>query len=139
MSFFNRKKNNKITITTISPQVLIRKIIYDSGCTDPEAVALVLGLSPISDEVAEMEEQASTERVSRIAALLPIIEAHASIAAQVAAASYATESLDLEDADLPDETLAALVTLFKFVSFSASMTCLAALVDMNILSERYSS
>lgn len=139
MSFFNRKKKNNLTITTISPQVLIRKIIYDSGCTDPEAVAVVLGLSPISDEVADMEEQASAERISRIAVLLPIIEAHASIAAQVAAASYATESLDIEDGDLPDETLAALVTLFKFVSFSASMTCLAALVDMNILSERYTS
>jgi len=134
MSFFNRKKNNKITITTISPQVLIRKIIYDSGCSDPESVAALLGLSPISDEVAEMEEQASSERVSRIAALLPIIEAHANIAAQVAAASYTS---DADDTDLPDEVMTALVTIFKFVSFSSALTCLSALVDMNVLSERY--
>jgi len=136
MSFFNRKKKNKLTVTAIPPQVLIRKIIYDSGCSDPEAVAVALGLSPVSEEVAEMEEQASFDRVARIAALLPILEAHAHIAAQVAAASYTT---DLEGVELPEEVLGALVTIFKFVSFASAMTCLSSLVDMNILNEKYRS
>lgn len=133
MSFFRRRKKHSVSVTHISPQVLIRKIIYDSGCPNPEEVAQVLGLTPISDEVADMEEQASADRLSKIEILMPIIRAHADISAQVAAVSYASE---LDSSEISDDMKHALVILFKFVAFSSAMTCLASLVDLDILTER---
>jgi len=137
MGFFRKNKKNEIKITALSPTAQIRKIIYDSGCKDPELVAEMLGLTGISDEVAEMEEDASSERIAKIAAILPIIEMHSQISAKISAVSYFASSAEVNE-DVPGEdVLEAMIQLFKYVSFSSAVSCVAALIDLNLISGGY--
>ena len=75
----------------------MREIIYDAMLTPTEGIADLMGLPPISSEVAEMEEQASQDRLSNIAALLPFIDAHADIAAKIATSAYMLDEENAED------------------------------------------
>lgn len=137
MSFFRKKKNKVTHVPTVSPASQIRKIIYDSGCKYPEVVANMLGLTGVSEEVAEMEEEASDFRLSKIGPILPIIEMHSLISAQVSAMTYfASAAFDGEE-EPAKEILEAMVNLFKFVSFSAAVSCISALVELDLVSERY--
>ena len=138
MSIFKRKKKKQrgVKVMTLSPSVLIRKVIYDSGCKNPEAIAEHLGLNRVSDDVMEMEVQASDERLSRIMNIMPIIEAHATISAQVSAAAYAVGTQE-EDEEVDPAMLDALVLLFKAVSVSSAVSCTAALMDLNLISGEY--
>lgn len=139
MSIFkrNKKKRRGLKVLTLSPSVLIRKVIYDSGCKNPEAIAEHLGLNRVSDDVMEMEVQASDERLARIMNIIPIIEAHATISAQVSAAAYAVGTQDEDDEDVDPVMLEALVLLFKAVSVSSAISCTAALMDLNLITGEY--
>jgi len=64
---WNRKRKLKY-VTQVSLPVLIRQVIYDSMLTPPEGIAIAMGLPPISDEVSEMEERASEDRLSKFSA-----------------------------------------------------------------------
>lgn len=59
----------------------IRQFIMDTQVDhDPHILAL-LGVTPISDEVLETEDRASTERLLRIRHLLPAISSYANVLA----------------------------------------------------------
>lgn len=138
MSIFRKKsKENFIKVHAISPGALTRKVIYDSGCKYPEDVAELMGLSRVSEDVAEMEEYASEARVDRLSPIFSIIESHCSIVAQVNAFAY-LRSTHLEDDEMPDEEVVfALIQMFKTVSYSATVSCLASLLDLNLFKEGY--
>lgn len=130
MTWFRRKKETKIKY--IAASTLIRNIIYDSLANNPEGVAKLLGLQPVSDEVSEMEDRASEHRISRMAALLPIIEKHSEIAGKVSAASYAISS-GIDEEALTEELLSAMAAMFKVVSYSACISCISQLVDLELI------
>jgi hypothetical protein len=137
VSFFRKKHGPNIDITTLSPSAQIRKIIYDTGCKDPEKVALLMGLTNLSNDVAEMEIDASERRINRILPIFPVVESHAMVSAQVSAMSYFNSAVD-DGEEMPEEELViALTQMFKFVSFSAAVSCLAALFDLGLIKEGY--
>lgn len=138
MSIFRKKsKETFIKVHAISPGALTRKVIYDSGCRYPEDVAELMGLSRVSDDVAEMEEYASEARIDRLSPVLSIIESHCNIVAQVNAFSY-LHSTQLEEDEVPDQdVLFALIQMFKTVSYSATVSCLASVLDLNLFKEGY--
>lgn len=129
-----KKRKQKITIEQVSLPVLIRQVIYDSMLTPPEGIADAMGLPPISDEVAEMEERASHERLSTMSALLPFIDAHADIAAKIAAAAYLLE--DNDDEDLQLEELKSMTSLFRLVSLAASVSCVSTLMNLGLVDSK---
>lgn len=91
-----RKRKEKYDIidhvVNVSMPILIRQVIYDSIFDSADEIASMMGLAPISDEVSEMEERASEERIAQFSALLPFIDAHSDIAAQVACSAYSIEA-----------------------------------------------
>ena len=96
--FWRKKKPAKrVKVQQIPLPVLIRQVIYDTMLMPAEGIAEAMGLPPISDEVAEMEEDASQERLERFAQLIPFIDSHADIAARIATAAYMLEDDDLDD------------------------------------------
>lgn len=119
------------TSTLIVPiPTLLRNILYDSLIKDPEVLASKLGLPSISEEVAEMEEEASQDRLEKIEVLLPMIETHAKLAAKVVFAGYST-SLPIQ---VPDEEMEeAILAFFELVAFASSLSCLSTLVDLDLL------
>lgn len=137
MSIFKRNKKRKMKLTQLSPKTQMRKIIYDSGCRNPDQVAVLLGIGSISDDVAEMEIRDSERRIGRIAPIMPIIEACALVAAQVSAMAFVQGELeDGEDAP-SEEVVVALTHMFKLVSFSSAIACMSNVVDLGLLVEGY--
>jgi hypothetical protein len=141
MSFFNRKKKNqdKIKITTLSPKSQIRKIIYDSGCKNPEQVAVLMGLGSLSEDVAEMEEAASDKRLDRLVPIMPVLETSAMVAAQVNATAFIQGEIE-DGEEMPEEALiTALTQMFRVVSYSSIVSCMSTLIDLGLLKEGYNN
>ena len=68
--FWNKKpKAKRIEIKQLPLPVLIRQVIYDTMLMPAEEIAYAMGLPPISDDVAEMEERESQKRLERFATL----------------------------------------------------------------------
>jgi hypothetical protein len=133
MRFWKRKKR-KITVTQVPLSVLMRQIVYDAMLTPTEGIAEMMGLPPISDDVAEMEEEAHQDRLSNIAALLPFIDAHADILAQVATAAY---MLDAEkEGEFPDDGLEQLNQLFRMVALASSVSCVSTLSNIGLIESK---
>lgn len=136
---FGRKKKNKVRVSigdsdkvlSISLPVLIRQVIYDTMLMPTEDIAKAMGLPPISDEVADMEEQASEERLQRFSKLLPFIDSHADIASKIAVAAYMLEDDEGEEKLVEDaETLQR---LFRLVSLSSTLSCVSTLFNLELI------
>lgn len=132
MSWFNKnKKKKRAVLHSFSVPALIRQSIYDTMLSPPEAIAKAMGLPPVSDEVSEMEERASDERISRVAVLLPFIDSHSDITSHIISSAYFLESEDSGEIEL--EELQEMTKLFKLVSRSATVAALSTLVDLNLI------
>jgi len=136
---FGRKKKNRVSVSisdsdkvlSVSLPVLIRQVIYDTMLMPTEDIANAMGLPPISDEVADMEEQASEKRLQRFSRLLPLIDSHADIAAKIAVAAYLLEDDEIEEKLVEDtETLQR---LFRLVALSSSLSCVSTLFNLELI------
>lgn len=133
MRFFKRKKKI-VSVTQVPLTVLMREIIYDAMLTPIEGIAEAMGLPPISDEVAEMEAQASEERLSNIAVLLPFIDAHADIAARIATSAYLLDEENSEE--VAPEQLEQLTHLFRMVALASAVSCVSTLTNIGLIESR---
>jgi len=113
--------------------ILIRQVVYDSIFDSSQDISNLMGLPPVSDEVHEMEQRASDDRIARFSGLIPFIDAHADISAQVSTYAYLLEA-DKDRKEFADEeALEELTKLFKLISMSASMSCISTLMDLGLL------
>jgi hypothetical protein len=141
--FWHRKKKARVVFednraTHIPLPVLIRQVIYDSMLMPAEEIAESMGLPPISDEVAEMEERASQERLEKFSHLIPFIDSHADICSKIAISAYLLED-DLDEEKLEKygiEDLDNLTKLFRLVSLSASLSCISTLMNLDLIEEK---
>jgi hypothetical protein len=138
MGIFKRKRKKKYNTEFIQVPmpVLVRQVVYDSIFGSSEKIAVMMGLPPVSDEVSEMEQRASEDRIDKFAALLPFIDAHADISAQVSATAYRLESEEEGRIIEDNEGLEELTRLFKLVSMSAAVSCISTLMDLDLLETR---
>jgi hypothetical protein len=134
MKFLRRKKSKKVRVTQVPLSVLMREIVYDTMLTPTEGIANIMGLPSISEEVALMEEQASQDRLSNIAALLPFIDAHADIAAKIATSAYLLD--EDTDEEVSQEHLDQLTTLFRMVSLASAVSCVSTLVNIGLVESK---
>ena len=134
MKFLRRKKLKEVRVSQVPLSVLMREIVYDSMLTPTEGIANIMGLPSISEEVALMEEQASQDRLSNIAALLPFIDAHADIAAKIATSAYLLD--DNTDEEVSQENLEQLTILFRMVSLASAVSCVSTLVNIGLVESK---
>lgn len=139
MIFKRRKKKSvKVEIKHIPLPILIRQAIYDTMLEPAEGIADAMGLPPISDEVADMEADASQERLERFANLIPFIDSHSDIASRIAAAAYALDD-DNDDTNvfnLTEDDYEKIYSLFKIVALSASISCVSTLFNLNLIESK---
>ena len=126
-----RKRKNRFHFHSVSIPALIRQSIYDTMLNDPRDIAVAMGLPPISEEVSEMEERASDERIGRISVLIPFISSHSDIAANIVSSAYVLDSDRIEDVSA--EELEELTKLFKLVALSATVSGISTLVDLGLV------
>ena len=134
---FRRKKKLRIEdveVQQIPLPVLIRQVIYDSMLMPAEDIAYAMGLPPISDDVAEMEERASQERLERFSTLIPFIDSHADIAAKIAAAAYKIEDEEFDGEDKFEVgDIENLTKLFRLVALSSTLSCVSTLINLGLI------
>jgi hypothetical protein len=139
MIFRRKKKKNKIEIKHIPLPILMRQAIYDSMLEPAEGIADALGLPPISDEVADMEESASQTRLERFSKLIPFIDSHSDLASRIVAAAYLLDDKDSEELSalqLGSDMEEKLVDLFKIVAISSSVSCISTLFNLGLLESK---
>lgn len=132
---FRRKKKDhklRISVETIPLPVLIRQVIYDSMLMPTEGIANALGLPPISDEVADMEEQASEDRLERFSKLIPFVDSHADMMSKIATAAYLLEESD-DEAKIKIDEIEDLGKLFRLVALSSSLSCVSTLFHLGLV------
>ena len=134
MWLFRRKKKYRLIskVIDIPLPILIRQVVYDSIFKDSEKISNLMGLPPISEEVQDMEERASEERLDKFEALLPFIDAHADISARVAASAYVLSNDDAGEF-LDPENFEELTRLFKLISMSAAVSCISTFIDLGLI------
>ena len=128
-------KNKKHEIIQVPYQSLVRQAIYDSIFEEnAEKIAEMLGLSPVSEDVSELEERDSQERLGRFSALMPFIDAHSDIAAKIAASAYVIQAEQEGKSEFINDTnIDDLSDLFKLVSMSSAVSCISTLMNLGLL------
>jgi repressor of nif and glnA expression len=102
---------------------------------NPNKLANQLGLSGISDDVEEMEKEASTERLEQIVPILPFLKSIASINSMVIAAIQGdiTQNKPLaEDKDLED-VLESVREIIGQISMSALVAGFSAAISLGVV------
>ena len=135
--FWNKKRTVKrIELIDVPLPVLIRQVIYDTMLMPAEDIANSMGLPPISDDVAEMEERESQKRLEKFSTLIPFIDSHADIAAKIAASAYMIEDEEEGYGELEKlgiEDIAQLTKLFRLVALSSSISCVSTLFNLGLI------
>ena len=90
----------------------------------------MLDLSPLSDDVLEMEEEASHMRLHRVDKFMPLLEMHAMVMGRISLAAY---KMSNDDKDLDEDEEAELQILFRLLAFSSSLTSLSLLLDLGLV------
>lgn len=130
------KRREEKFITEVPLTTIARWYFYDAGIEEPNKMASVVGMLPVSKEGDEMEERASDERILRVAPLVPFIETMADINARAITAlqfdHYASQGqVDVEQ--LTDEK-EHIEDMYRQVGFSALLATFASALELGIIS-----
>lgn len=122
-----KKKVKKYNLTE-----RIRGYLLDSQISDPHELSVVLGCSPISEEVKEKEEKESDKRVDKIAYLIPVLHEHAHTLAD-GSVLFQQQAPEAKDHEIPDEIWEKTRHMMEHISFSTLLGSISQLVDMGLI------
>ena len=125
------KKKDELTLADVTNR--LRGFILDSQIQNAHELSVILGCSPLSDELQEKEEEESDNRVDKIGSLIPLLYAHAHVLAEGAVefqrANVKSEALK----HLPDEMWWESRKLMEQMALSVLLGSVSQLVDMGLL------
>jgi hypothetical protein len=123
------KKPTDISLAEINSR--LRGFLLDSQIQEATELAVILGCSAISDEVAEREYEESDNRVTRISGLMPLMYAYAHTLAE-AATEYQKQNTVFE-MQIPDEIWQFSRKLTEQIAMSTLLGAVSQLIDMGAL------
>lgn len=135
--FWKKKKKEKRSgqDVAIPMSVLARWYMYDVGVEDPNNIAKIIGLVPVSDEGESHEEDASDLRVARLEPYVDFIKMMSELNARMVLGVQADSVKD--SGILPPDTsiddLPHLEEFYKMISYSAIMSTLSAGLELGII------
>ena len=122
--------------TSIPMAVIARWYFYDAGLEEPNKLADLVGMMPVSLEGDAKEEEDSDERLIRVAPLLPFIETITEINArsitELQIDHYITNG-QLDPNELTEEK-AHIEELYRQVGHSALVAAFASGLELGIIS-----
>lgn len=125
------KKKDELTLADITNR--LRGFILDSQIQNAHELSVILGCSPLSDELQEKEEEESDNRVDRIGSLIPLLYAHAHVLAEGAVefqrANIKSDALK----NLPDEMWWESRKMMEQMALSVLLGSVSQLVDMGLI------
>ncbi len=128
----NKKKklDNVITLTEVSAR--LRGFLIDSQVKDAHELAVLLGCSPLSPEVREMEDEESDKRIERITHLIPLLYAQAHALAE-SSMEHQKLNNSKEIEGLSEEDQKDYRKALEQIAMSALVGSVSQLVDMGLL------
>jgi hypothetical protein len=136
-----KRKKKRVELTPADIISRIREFLMDSQAPSAYHMSVLMGCSPMSDEVADHEEEASEERVQKIDHLIPILHAfaqtmsEATVKHQKAHTSDGSGDEELEEllGHLPPEIWEAAESVLTQISMTTVIGVISQLVDMGFL------
>jgi len=140
MSWKFWKKSPKYTIestvTEVPLPVLARWYFYDAGLEDPNKIASLVGMMPVSDEGEEQEESESDARLINVMPLVPFLETIADINARAITAlqfDHYTKQEGIDEEQLSHEK-EHIEDMYVQVGYSALLSAFASGLELGIIS-----
>ena len=126
-----RKKKEELTLADVANR--LRGFILDSQIQHAHELSVILGCTPLSEELREKEEEESDNRLEKISTLIPLLYAHAHVLAEGAVeyqrSNVASEALK----NLPDEMWWESRKMMEQMALSVLLGSVSQLVDMGLL------
>lgn len=139
MKWFKRKKNAPTEIEFLRKELplstLLRWYIYDSGLGEPNDLATLLGLNPVSDEGEEMENADSDMRMKRIEFIMPFLHTIAEMGADVIV-SLQVDEIRKENPDNTEEVDKEenlMRLMYKMVGMSALVGAFSSAMEIGLI------
>jgi len=126
----NKKVNDPVSLSEVTSR--LRGFLIDSQIQNAHELAVILGCSPLSEELREMEEDESDKRVERISHLVPLLFAQSHALAE-SSVEYQKSNINKEVDGLTNETWWESRKLLEQVAMSALLGSVSQLVDMGLL------
>jgi hypothetical protein len=130
--FFKKKKKKKGVPSLAEMTARVRGFILDSQIQDAHELTVLLGCSPISDDVAQKEEEESDKRVERISYLVPVIFGYAHMLSE-AATEFQKQNAPDSLKDIPKEAWVETRRQMEQINISVLVGAISQLVDMELL------
>lgn len=109
---------------------LIRWFLYDTDLAEPNDLAVILGLNPVSDEGEAKEMEDSDNRLFAVADIFPYLDAIAEIAANVVVATQLEEAGEEHAEDAP---LHIMIPLYKLIAQAALVSGFSSAVELGLV------
>lgn len=135
----NKRSNNEgddeWVTKSIPVTTLARWYLYDVDVNNPNKLAMLLDLTPVSEEGDEKERQDSDVRVDRLTNMFPFIKTMAEINAkavfQVQRTELPQELSKFLDINSPE--MEQLVRFYESISFAAIMSALSSAAELGLV------
>ena len=114
---WNRQKRTRMTLRDIPNR--IRGFVMDSQVSDGDHVSILLGCSPLSEDVAERELEESDNRVARVNHLIPVLYAYAHAMAEGMVEHQQAHASEEELEQIPQAAWSATRKVFTQVTLNS--------------------
>jgi hypothetical protein len=125
------KKKNELTLAEVANR--LRGFILDSQIQNAHELSVILGCSPLSEELQEKEEEESDNRVDKIGTLIPLLYAHAHVLAEGAVEFQRANAKSDVIKNLPDEMWWESRKMMEQMALSVLLGSVSQLVDMGLV------
>jgi hypothetical protein len=126
-----KKPKDELSLSEISTRV--RGFVLDSQIQNAHELSVILGCSPLSDELQEKEEEESDNRVERIAPLIPLLYAHAHLLAEGAVEFQRSNVTHEFLKNMPEEMWQESRKMMEQMALSALLGSVSQLADMGLI------
>lgn len=125
---FKRNKN-ELFLLEIPVGAFVRMSAFDASIADPQTITNILGLPQMSDDVAEMEEEASQLRLSALAPISHLLLLHASALSETMTVYQSKNSHEGMD----DDEMEHMKKMYQAICLTSTMSVLSVLSEYGLI------
>ena len=128
MRFFKRKPK-KSTYIQVPLKHFAQQVAFDTRLMSVQEINSVLDFPPMSDEVADMEHEASDDRLSKISPMHPVLVFHSALIGDLSARTHAY----VVNENMSEEEMEELRLVYAAVAMSATSSLLSVLYSYELI------
>lgn len=128
---WGKKKPQRMTLGDVPNR--IKGFILDSQVSEGDHISVLLGCSPVSEDVAERELEESDSRVARVDHLIPVMYAYCHAMAEGMVAHQQAHATEEELEQVPQEAWGATRKVFTQVALNSLLGAISQLTDLGLI------